>query len=319
MTFHSLRAPMVALAVSGLLGAAPASAADPVFPLASHVGLVAPGAMKAATAFRGFEDKDTLSTILIVEMPTQAYAGVEQQMTAEGLKKQGMTEEKRETIALNGGKGVLIVGTQEADNKKLRKWVLLASWPEGTALVAVQVPDEAKSKYSDADMRTALMTATLRPSVPLGEQLSLLPITFDNLSGLRPFRVLGNNSVFMTDGATDPKDPAEKPLLIVTIAPGGPEQTSDRQNFAREVFLSLSDFKEVRIVGSDILRLDNAQTYEIQAEAKDPKTDAPLKVVQWIRFGNGAFIRFVGIAKTEAWAAAFPKFRAVRDGVRPKG
>jgi hypothetical protein len=296
----------------------PARAADPVYPLASHIGMVAPGGMQPSPTFRGFENREAGASIVILEIPPQAYAGVEKQLTVEALKKEGMTEEKRETVTLKDGKGLLVVGTQEAGQKKFRKWVLLASWPEVAAMIAFQVPEENKDKYPDAGMRAALMSATLRASVPIDEQLRLLPIVFDNLSGLRPFRVLGNSSVFLTDGATDPKEPASQPLLIVSVAPGGPEQASDRTNFARTLFSGLNDFKDLRIVGSDVLQLDNHQTYEIQAEAKDPKSDTPMKLVQWIRFGNGAFVRLVGIARADAWSEAFTKFRAVRDGVKPR-
>ena len=38
-----------------------------------------------------------------------------------------------------------------------------------------------------------------------------------------------------------------------------------------------------------------------------------------IRFGNGAIIRFVGIARADIWGEAFPKFRAVRNGTKPRG
>ena len=299
--------------------AAPASAADAVFPPASHIGLVAPAPMKPSQSFRGFEDRDANASILILEIPAQAYEGVEKQLSPEAIKKDGLIEEKRETVTLNGAKGLLLAGTQETDNKKYRKWLLLASWPEGASLIAFQVPDENKSKYPEASVRAALLSATLRPVVPVDEQLRLVPIRFDDLSGMRPFRVLGNSSVFLTDGAADPKEPAEQPLLIVSVGPGGPEEASDRANFSRQLFFNLSEFKDLRIIGSDVLRLDNLQTYEIQAEAKDPKSEAPMKLVQWIRFGNGGFIRFVGMARADAWADAFPKFRAVRDGTKPKG
>jgi hypothetical protein len=298
--------------------AAPARAAEAVFPLASHVGLVAPATMKPSLAFRGFEDRAANASILILEIPSQAIPGVEKQLSPEALKKEGMVEDKREAVTVNGGKGLLLSGTQESDNKKFRKWLLLASWPQGASLVAFQVPDENKSKYPDAAARAALMSVTLRPSVPIDEQLQLVPIRFDDLSGLRPFRVLGNSSVFLTEGAADPKEPAEQPLFIVSVGPGGPEQASDRANFSRQLFSGLSDFKDLHIVGTDVLRLDNMQTYEIQAEAKDPKSDAAMKLVQWIRFGNGAFIRFVGVARTDAWSEAFPRFRAVRDGTKPR-
>jgi hypothetical protein len=57
--------------------------------------------------------------------------------------------------------------------------------------------------------------------------------------------------------------------------------------------------------------------HEIQAEGKDAKTDVPVKLVQWVRFGNGGFVRMVGIARADSWREAFPRFRAVRDGIRP--
>jgi hypothetical protein len=296
-----------------------AQAADAVFPPASHIGLVAPATMTPSQKFRGFEDRDAHASILILEVPAQAYEGVEKQLTPEALKKDGLVEEKRETVTLNGAKGLLLAGTQETDNKKYHKWVLLASWPEGASLIAFQVPDENKSKYPEASVRAALMSVTLRPVVPVDEQLQLVPVKFEELSGLRPFRVLGNTSVFLTEGATDPKDTSVQPLFIVSVGPGGPEQPSDRANFARQLFAGLSDFKDVRIVGTDVLRLDSLQTYEIQAEAKDAKSDAPMKLVQWIRFGHGAFIRFVGVARADAWSEAFPRFRAVRDGTKPRG
>jgi hypothetical protein len=313
--------PLFAAAMTTFLiapGALPARAADAVFPLASHIGLVAPPTMKASETFRGFEDRDAGASILIFEIPPQAYPGVEKQLAPDVVKKEGVIEDKRETVTVNGTKGLLIAGTQESDNKKFRKWLLLASWPEGASLVAFQVPEENKSKYPDDKVRAALLSVTMRPAVPVGEQLRLVPLRFEDLSGMRPFRVLGNSSIFLTEGAADPQDAAAQPLLIVSVGPGGPEQASDRANFSRQLFSGLNDFKDVRIVGTDVIRLDSQQTYEIQAEAKDPKSDTPMKLVQWIRFGNNAFIRFVGIARTDAWGEAFPKFRAVRDGTKPR-
>src|SRR5262249_2591607 len=117
-----LRPIFAAAALASLAWAAPASAADAVFPPASHIGLVAPATMKPSQSFRGFEDRDASASILILEIPAQAYAGVEKQLSAEALKKDGVVEEKRENVTLKGAKGLLIAGTQENDNKKYRKW-----------------------------------------------------------------------------------------------------------------------------------------------------------------------------------------------------
>jgi len=59
----------------------------------------------------------------------------------------------------------------------------------------------------------------------------------------------------------------------------------------------------------------NLATHELQAEAKEAFTDTPMKIVQWVRFGSGIYIRMVGMARADQWPAAFPRFRAVRDGV----
>ena len=58
-------------------------------------------------------------------------------------------------------------------------------------------------------------------------------------------------------------------------------------------------------------------THELQAEAKDAKTNTPMSIVQWVRFGQGVFVRMVGVARADDWRKEFPRFRAVRDGIGP--
>jgi hypothetical protein len=82
----------------------------------------------------------------------------------------------------------------------------------------------------------------------------------------------------------------------------------------------VGNFKELRIIGTEMLRLGGGLlTHQLFAEARDVKTEAPIKLVQWVRFGSGAYVRFVGIARSDNWGDAFPRFRAVRDGVNPRG
>jgi hypothetical protein len=71
----------------------------------------------------------------------------------------------------------------------------------------------------------------------------------------------------------------------------------------------------VRIAGSQQLRIGGQQVHEIMAIAKDPATGADLSLVQWLRFGAGAYLHVVGIAPTPAWTQAYARFRTVRDGI----
>jgi hypothetical protein len=309
---------LAAVALLGMLAAPIAQGADTVYPTGSRIGLVPPGSLSASDRFPGFEDKTTGASVLILDMAAQAYAEAAKQMSREALKQQGIVEEKRESFPSANGKGTLVSGRQEGE-RKARKWVLLTSMPDATALVVVEVPDDARDAYSEPAVRAMLASLAVRASVPIDEQLSLLPLRFDELSGMRPVRVVGTTGAILTTGPKDTLEASEQPLLIVSIGRGGPDDARARETFARNLFAGVGNLKDVRITGSEMLRLGGGlQTHQLFAEGKDPKTEAPIKLVQWIRFGSGAFLRVVGIARADEWPDAFPRFRAVRDGVNPR-
>jgi hypothetical protein len=41
--------------------------------------------------------------------------------------------------------------------------------------------------------------------------------------------------------------------------------------------------------------------------------------VQWVRFGAQTSMRIIGSSPRDDWTKAFPRFRAVRDGIHPRG
>jgi hypothetical protein len=217
------RALLLAAIAVAALAAAPARA-EAVFPPGSKVGLSPPAGFKPSDNFRGFEEKLSGAAILTLELPAQAYGDIEKAMTAPALKKQGVIVEKREALALKSGKGVLLVGRQEADGKLMRKWILLGSTPALTALVTVLVPDSAKGTYPDAAIREALASVEVRDSVPIDEQMALLPYRVDELGGLRASRVVAPNTVVLTSGPKDTLDATEQALLVISAAPGGPDE-----------------------------------------------------------------------------------------------
>jgi hypothetical protein len=312
----------LALTLLGALMVAPAYAQkavqEPVFPPGSRIGLVPPAGLKVNPAIRGFDDKINEAAIITFEMPPKAFGEVENSMTPEALKKQGLTLEKREELTLKDGKAVLLVGPQDAQGVKIRKWILIAALPDMTALLTVQVPEAARDLYPDDAIKAALSTVSLRATIPVEEQLSLLPYRFDDLAGFRIVRVLGGNLALLTDGPQDGLEAIEQPHILVTIGAGGPQDLSSRQNFARNQLMGISGFKDIKFVNAEMLRLNGQQIHEIVADANDVKSGADLKLVQWIRFGNTAYVQIVAIAPRDAWLQDFPRFRAVRDGISPK-
>jgi hypothetical protein len=312
-----------ALAVVAL-SLAPASADELVFPPGSHLGLVPPTGLKPVAAVRGnpnihgFEDAANDAAIGMLELPPQVYADLARATTADTLKKQGLTLEKREDLSLKDGTAVLFFGKQETEHANLRKWILLASMPDMTGLVTVEVPEAAGSPYPDESVHAALASVTRREKVPVEEQLGMLPYRLADLAGFRVIRVVGGTLVVLTDGPKDSMEAVEQPHIVVTVGGGGPEDTNSRANFSRNLLIGIPGFKDVRLTNSDLLRLNGQQTYELMADAKDAKTDAPVKLVQWVRFGGNGYVQIIAAAPKDGWVQAFPRFRAVRDGIGPK-
>jgi hypothetical protein len=304
-----------------VLGAFPAPAAEPSYPPGSRIGLSPPAGLVPSKTFFGYEDPHNSVAMMLVALPPQAYADLDASVTADALKRQGVTMESREALALPSGKAFLVVGRQEVDNTKIRKWILVASSPALTGFVTVQMPEAAMALYPDAAIRASLATLAFRAAVPVDEQLGLLPFKVGDFSGFRIAGVIPGRAVMLSDapaGAPGSPDSTNEAHIFAAIAPGGPAQSADRDTFAREVLATLPNMREIRVTTSEPLRMGGQQGHQILADAKDATGTSPLTVVQWLRFGGGGYMQIVGIARTDGWKDAYPRFRSVRDGIEAR-
>jgi hypothetical protein len=105
---------------------------------------------------------------------------------------------------------------------------------------------------------------------------------------------------------------------MVAAMSGGPGEPGQWANFARTAFDSIGGIKDIHVQMSEPLRIGGQPGFQTLAKAKDGTTGADIMVVQWLRFGTGAFMQMVGIARSEAWSDEFPRLRAVRDSIDPR-
>jgi hypothetical protein len=308
---------VVAAALVWFALAPAALAADPVFPVASRVGLVPPAGMVVSKGFLGFEDVAKDAAILLAAQPAAAYPDLEKSLATDSLKKNGITVEKRDTMQFDFGKGTLVVGKQTADKTHYRKWLLVAQASELTALVNVQIPEQ-ETAYPDPVIRAALATLAVRTTVPDAEKLALLPFTIGDLSGFHVDSVLPGRAVMLSDPGKDAAPNTLSPRLLIAAFDGGPAESDDRAQFARMTFDQIVGIKDVQITMSEPLRMGNQPGFQTMAQAKDAKTGDAIMVAQWLRFGSGGFMQMIGMAKTDAWTAALTRMRAVRDSIQVK-
>jgi hypothetical protein len=299
------------------LAAPTAGAAEVVYPPGSRLGLVPPVGMVTSNNFIGFEDADTRAAIILASLPAEAFSELERTMTADALKRGGMTLERREPMALASGKAFLVVGRQAVDETRLHKWIVIGSSPALTALVTFQIPDSSKASYSDAAIRATLSTIAIRTSVPVEEQLSLVPFKIGDLASFEIGGVMPGRGIALSDAPGKTSSPVQS-HIFVTVAPGGPAQAGDREAFARDMFAAVPNVRDVRLTSSEPMRIVGQPGHQILAEANDPSGTTKLTVVQWLRFGGGGYLQLLGVAPADHWLEVYPRFRAVRDSIEPR-
>jgi hypothetical protein len=305
------------------LCAEPAAPAAVVFPVGSRVGLVPPPGMVASKTFPGFMDPEKNAGIVIRVMPPNAYPAMKESLADDTLKKQGLTVVNRDTMQLAIGKADLVVGNElSPDKKPFRKWLLLVSTNDLTAAVSVQAPAD-DSVYSDAAVRTALASLTLRAKVPDADYLQVLPFKVGDTAGFHIGNVIPGRALMLIDAPEYPHMIAINGLpeyefnarFIVTAAPGGPSDPNQRANLAHDAFNSIDGIKDKQVTMAEPVRINGQEAFETVASAKDVSTGANLMVVQWLRFGGGAFLQMIGVSRAEIWDKELPRLRAIRDGI----
>ena len=294
-----------------------AAAADVIFPVGSRLGLVPPPGMVPSRTFQGFEEPGTKAAILLTTLPADAYEQLAKSMVPETMKKEGIEVERREAFELPASKGFVLTGRQTIEKERYRKWLLIASADDLTALVNVQVPEQA-TNYSAEAVRAAFATLAVRAQIPEAEQLTLIPFRIGELAGFHVEDVLPGRAIVLVDPPSQTADGASataKARMFISALPGGPGEAADRDNFARVAFGQIVGIKDVRLQDAGPLRIANQPGYQTLAKAKDAGTGIDVMVVQWLRFGSGGFLRMIGIARADVWPEMFGRLRAVRDGV----
>ncbi|MCK0206805.1 hypothetical protein MWN33_02035 [Starkeya koreensis] len=291
------------------------AAAQAVFPGQGTIGLVPPPGMEEIPGVPGFQDRSTRASILVREMPKPAYQEIVSTYAPEELQSQGVTVEERRDIDLaDGVKAIVLKGYQTVGAAALKKWILIAGGKEQTGMVTVQFPEAASSRYPDATVEAALRSVVFRAPPTTQELLARLPFQLEELEGYRVLKVLGASAVLLTRSDSGKPELGDDPFFIVAAAQGEIRE-DDRESIAKRAIASVPGIKELRVDRGGPLRIGGQPGFELVGSAVDARSDKPVKVVQWLRFGRTGYLRMVGVAPADSFEAEFGPMRGLRDGI----
>jgi hypothetical protein len=294
-----------------------AFAADPVFPPGARVGMTPLVGLVAAQTFNGFETADHGVKVLVAELPADAYTEV---MNAFQTNPAGTNGIKPESIETGAGPAYYTVESASANDGSgnVRRYSMILQGPTFSGYIAVQVPENASKIYTDDAVRQMFASAVIRKEVPVEEQLGQMPFKVSDLGDFKNVRTLAPGAaLILADGdETTGFEPA--PFMVIGVIGSTPTQPEDRDRFAQQAASTIPGVREARVTMSEPIRIDGMPGYETRIDATSGKDNTLVTVVQWLRFGGANSLRIIGSAPRDQWSKAFPRFRAVRDGIQQR-
>ena len=190
--------------------------------------------------------------------------------------------------------------------------------PTFSGYVAVQVPENASRIYTDDAVRQMFATAVIRNEVPVEEQLGLLPFKISELSSFKNVRTLAPGAALIISDGDEKTGFEVAPFMIIGLISSTPATPDDRGRFAQQIATTIPGVRDGKITMSEPVRIDGQPGYETRIDAISGKDNTPVTIVQWLRFGAQTSMRIIASSPRDNWAKAFPRFRAVRDGIQPR-
>jgi hypothetical protein len=293
----------------------PGWAADATFPPGARLGLVPLVGLSRAKSFSGFESEDQRVKVLIAELPADAYGEVANAFKANPAGTGGVKPEKIETSA---GTAYYTAETAKDGADTVRRYSMILSGGTFSGYVAVQVPDNVTKIYTDDAVRQMFASSVVRKDVPVAEQLGLMPFNMTELSNFRNVRTLAPGAAIVLADSDETKGFEAAPFMVIGLLAVTPPQPDDRARFAQQAATTIPGVRDARITMSEPIRIDGQPAFETRIDATSGKDNTSVTVVQWLRFGGPNMLRIIGSAPRNQWSAAFPRFRAVRDGIQPR-
>ncbi len=293
-----------------------AHAADPVFAPGARIGLVPLVGLVKAKSFVGFETEDQGVKVLMADLPAEAYGEVANAFKANPAGTGGIKPESIETAA---GLAYYTAENAKEGTTSVRRYSMILPGPTFSGYVAVQVPENATKIYTDEAVRQMFATAVIRNEVPVAEQLGMMPFNMNELSNFKTVRTLAPGAALILADSDEKAGFEIAPFMIVGLIGSTAATPDDRGRFAQQIATTIPGVRDARITMSEPVRIDGQPGYETRIDATSGKDNTPVTVVQWLRFGSQSSLRIIGSSPRDEWTKAFPRFRAVRDGIQPRG
>lgn len=291
----AVRRVILALATAAALCGGPgaAMAEAPQVIRGTTVSIAPPEGFVPAPSFSGFAGKDGISSLMVTELPIEAYdkisgmfASADAARTA--LAERGITVTTLEQVPSAAGSIPLITGTQTVGSQVFKKWLTVAKGDK-TVLITFQAPE--KGTLDTAGVKAALATLSLGKEPSVTEKVASLPF---NITTAAPFRVvntIAGSAVILTAGDRDVDPEGTQPLIVVASQISAPIPPDQRKGVARALLDTAPGLQNAKVENESPVTFAGSEGLLMTGTATDGR-----KFSQYLSFGpEGRFVRLIAI------------------------
>ncbi|MDX2263765.1 MAG: hypothetical protein NW215_02175 [Hyphomicrobiales bacterium] len=284
----------------------------------SRIALALDDTFKPSDRFSGFVDDNSSASIVVIELPPEAYEQVKTLGdNPAALAAQGVTGVTKTALPGRTGEHVYLTGAQQTPLVDYAKFILIFRDKGVAAMITANVPEAALASraITQEKIEAALASAEVRDAA------ETTPALF-KLTYLGPFEedvsLMGNTKGYRLRDAPAPRGEGLEPFFLV--APSLHKLPLNLlEETAAKAFKSLDQFRDAQIEATRSLRAGGLDGVEIVGEASDWKTGAAAGLYQlMLAAPNGGYFRLVGFGPREGWEATLAEFRRIADGFRPE-
>jgi len=277
----------------------------------TRISLIKPEGFSPARRFSGFEQEDTSSSILVVEMPAPYREVIKGFSDVQTMNLQGMKLLRQEEIVVDGQAAKLFHVRQTARGITIVKWVVAFGDDTHVVLINAMCPQVHESTLGGPLRQAALSVKYDRDQAPSPNEG--LPFTITHQGKLKRAARISNTLMYTLNGEARPQSP-EDPLFVVSESVST-VSTANAKTFAEQRLRQMNTVKRISIRTTTPVTIDGLQGYEIEATAEDLRSGTPLAVYQVMLFDDGYIVMqgMVGKSRQEEF---LPEFKALARSLR---
>ncbi|MBD1557130.1 hypothetical protein HC752_09275 [Vibrio sp. S9_S30] len=272
-----------------------------------------PVGFELSDAFAGFIHAKNNSSVVVMELPLEAFDQLsvlfsDLDMAKQGFGKQGLAVLELSSVELDGYKAPIVIGTQAISGVSVDKYIVLF---KGQKTVMVTYNIMGQGALDKAAVMNSIKNIQIGKASSLSEKVALLPFTFEPEQPFNIADVMGNSTVSLTTFDGIDKS-GEKPLLVIASSITQ-SRILNQSKHAKTLLKSIKGFEEHTIVSEGKVNFVGKEGYKIVAEANNQAAIQYIGVLD-----NGYYVRLLSMGSAKEIEKVKKAVDAIAKSVNPK-